>query len=420
MSIWFDRTIDYGLYNFLYLPHYNEITDFTQILDGRVAREVASLAKRRMRQVAKSQDNSRIKSQMAAIAPFEKKEIRLGRLLGRGGFSTVYEISSIELEKNVERRMNGEQRTARELLSSRALKTAKDHYRNENFTISRYAMKHIYPGLIGNPEKFSKAAMDLAIEAQMLLYLDHPHIIKLRGLSALGTSAFKAGTHDDFFLVMDRLLETLEDRIYAWRHAWKRHNRIKVGKNINKMKRYLLCLPDEFEEKELKLLMLSRFSISFDISNAIKYLHDHRIICRDIKTSNIGFDIHGDVKMFDFGLSRFLPEGEGDIDETFLMSTVGTRTYMAPEVSQRLPYNQSADVYSFGVLLWEIFSLSSPRREELYKRLLPCDCWPSDLIDLVPSMLDFDPRNRPGMSEVTENLQCVLSTICGPELSGEK
>ena len=65
----------------------------------------------------------------------------------------------------------------------------------------------------------------------------------------------------------------------------------------------------------------------------MSYLHQQQIIFRDLKPTNIGFDVRGDVKLFDFGLARFVSsEDEGDAGlNTYNISGVGTPRYMAPE-----------------------------------------------------------------------------------------
>jgi serine/threonine protein kinase len=78
---------------------------------------------------------------------------------------------------------------------------------------------------------------------------------------------------------------------------------------------------------------------------------------------NIGFDIRGDVKLFDFGLAKELDPTlkSGSCNELYELSgNTGSLRYMSPEVAQSEPYNLSADVYSFGLLLWQTCSLDLP------------------------------------------------------------
>lgn len=92
------------------------------------------------------------------------------------------------------------------------------------------------------------------------------------------------------------------------------------------------------------------FSVSFLFS----------IIYRDLKPDNIGFDVRDDVKLFDFGLAKELPQGDDEDAVYKLSAETGTRRYMAPEVGLGKPYNLKADVYSFGILMWQILTLAVP------------------------------------------------------------
>jgi len=80
---------------------------------------------------------------------------------------------------------------------------------------------------------------------------------------------------------------------------------------------------------------------------------------------NIGFDVRGDVKIFDFGLSKLLPENIDDScslkNDIFMMTgQIGSLRYMAPEVVKSEYYNQLCDVYSFGILLFEMLTATLP------------------------------------------------------------
>ena len=82
---------------------------------------------------------------------------------------------------------------------------------------------------------------------------------------------------------------------------------------------------------------------------------------RDLKPENIGFDVRGDVKIFDFGLCREFDITQAD-DLGFYAYTgdTGSPRYMSPEVALGQPYNEGADVYSFSILVWQILALSTP------------------------------------------------------------
>ncbi|XP_063107247.1 ribosomal protein S6 kinase-related protein isoform X3 [Cavia porcellus] len=78
------------------------------------------------------------------------------------------------------------------------------------------------------------------------------------------------------------------------------------------------------------------------------YLHDLGIIHRDVKMENVLVDERGHLKLTDFGLSRYLPQG------TRAYTICGTLQYMAPEVLSGGPYNHTADWWSLGVLLFSL------------------------------------------------------------------
>lgn len=89
--------------------------------------------------------------------------------------------------------------------------------------------------------------------------------------------------------------------------------------------------------------------------------HASKIVHRDFKPANLGFDVRGDIKVFDFGLARELTEHEKGDDGTYGFSHLtGSLRYMAPEVALGKRYNAAADVYSFSIVLWEILALDKP------------------------------------------------------------
>ena len=202
---------------------------------------------------------------------------------------------------------------------------------------ARYAVKRIRSDLVGE-ESITDAAGDLAREALFLAALSHPNIIKIRGTS-------NVPGHPKYSLILDRLYDTLEVQIDKWRMNVKKYR----GKFMGLIGKKKTLLKD---------IWMSRVLTAYDIAQAMKYLHNHGILHRDIKPANIGFDIRGDVKLFDFGLSKELkPIDCVGQDQYHTSGLAGTRRYMSPEVAQVKPYGLSSDVYSFGILMWEMLTL---------------------------------------------------------------
>lgn len=152
------------------------------------------------------------------------------------------------------------------------------------------------------------------------------------------------------------------------------------------------------------------------------------IIYRDLKPDNIGFDVRGTVKLFDFGLSReFDPARANKQGQYLLTENTGSPRYMAPEVAFGQAYNELADVYSFSLLLWHIVKLESPFRkfslpqlqQRVYKEGLrpKCDGIPKALSQLLAQGWGH-PLNRPSMSKVVSVVQVQAGIF--PDASNEQ
>ncbi|KAH9101813.1 hypothetical protein AeMF1_021518 [Aphanomyces euteiches] len=98
------------------------------------------------------------------------------------------------------------------------------------------------------------------------------------------------------------------------------------------------------------------FRIAREIAMGMNYLHLCSIMHRDLKSANVLLDAFGTVKISDFGLSCVLEAGNA----ADLTAETGTYRWMAPEVIGHEPYSGKADVYSYGVILWELIAKDQP------------------------------------------------------------
>ncbi|CAN1253663.1 Serine/threonine-protein kinase EDR1 [Linum perenne] len=162
-----------------------------------------------------------------------------------------------------------------------------------------------------------------------------------------------------------------------------------------------------------------RLKMALDVTRGMNYLHRRNppIVHRDLKSSNLLVDKNWNVKVGDFGLSKWK-------HATFLTARSGTGTpqWMAPEVLRNDPSDEKSDVYSFGVILWELVTVSVPwnklnsmqvvgvvgfmdRRLELPEGLDPnissiiCDCWKSD------------PKQRPSFEDLIHQMTSVIQGV---------
>mmetsp|Transcript_52181 Transcript_52181/g.59907 ORF Transcript_52181/g.59907 Transcript_52181/m.59907 type:complete len:341 (+) Transcript_52181:142-1164(+) len=157
--------------------------------------------------------------------------------------------------------------------------------------------------------------------------------------------------------------------------------------------------------KETEILM-----ISAQLCLALHYLHEKNMMHRDIKTQNVFLTTSGLIKIGDFGLSRqYERDIETDVGSTFC----GTPFYLAPELWKRTMYSRKADMWSVGVVMYELMALKkpffAPTMKELVNQVvggvyapLPAFYSP-ELCELVYSLLNVDPSKRPSTMELLTN-----------------
>ena len=141
---------------------------------------------------------------------------------------------------------------------------------------------------------------------------------------------------------------------------------------------------------------------------AIKHIHDRKILHRDIKSQNIFLMKTGQVKLGDFGIAKCLDQTM-DKAKTY----VGTPYYLSPEIINSQPYGFQSDIWSLGVLLYEMCALKMPfdasNLPQLYIKIINCnyqplnDIYSNELKKLVKDMLNEQFVKRPTISEILNN-----------------
>ena len=152
------------------------------------------------------------------------------------------------------------------------------------------------------------------------------------------------------------------------------------------------------QEAEVKRLMVQ-------ICLALKYLHERTIIHRDLKPDNVFLAKNRDVKLGDFGVSKELRSAR-DLTNTI----IGTPYYLSPEIIRNEAYGCQTDIWSLGVMIYELCSKRHPFEArnivQLYEAIKRAEVpalprgYSRELEELLKRMLDKTPSRRPTVKDL--------------------
>ncbi len=141
----------------------------------------------------------------------------------------------------------------------------------------------------------------------------------------------------------------------------------------------------DFITEKGRLSLKNTIIISSKIASGLQYAHERRVVHRDIKPSNIMISAQGEVKIMDFGLAKI-------IDDAMQDKTVarGTPLYMSPEQIRGEAIDNRADIYSFGITMFEMVCGAPPftTGEIMYHHLHTQPPKPSSFNPSIPEQLD--------------------------------
>lgn len=177
-------------------------------------------------------------------------------------------------------------------------------------------------------------------------------------------------------------------------------------------------------DKNVEISMARRLQWARDAALGVNWLHcsTPQIIHRDLKPANLLVDSTWTVKVCDFGLSSVKEHGKKIKDQG---SIPGTPIWMAPEVLLGRQLDEKADVYSFGIVLWEILTGQEPFLEMTsFKMFKKCICMdnvrpplpksmPEPLKELLERCWAAVPQDRPSMAQVIQLIDdATVDVLC--------
>uniref|UniRef100_A0A3B4VR75 non-specific protein-tyrosine kinase n=1 Tax=Seriola dumerili TaxID=41447 RepID=A0A3B4VR75_SERDU len=213
-------------------------------------------------------------------------------------------------------------------------------------------------------------------EAGLMKNLDHPHIVRLIGVSEV----------DPVWIVME---------LYE----------------LGELGQYLV-------EQQYVLSGATLITYCLQICKALAYLEGLNMVHRDIAVRNVLVASHECVKLGDFGLSRYIDEQE------YYKASISRLPikWMAPESINFRRFTTASDVWMFSVCVWEVFSMAQQpffwlengqviNQLEMGVRLPKPQLCPPTIYSLLTRCWAYEPQARPGFSELVCSLRCTLTQI---------
>ena len=215
-------------------------------------------------------------------------------------------------------------------------------------SVDRYVAIKVLPTQLAESKEF---ATRFHQEARIIAMLEHPHILPV----------FDYGESDGIAYFVMRYLEagTLKDRMEAGRPL-----------PINEIDRIFTQLAD-----------------------ALTYAHTHGIVHRDLKPANALIDSYGNIFLTDFGIAKLLESASPRLTQTD--AVMGTPAYISPEQAQGQPVDQRSDIYSLGIILYEMVTGGVP---------FVADTPLAVLFKHISDPLPLPSRVKPDIPEAIENV----------------
>ncbi|KAA6376418.1 MAG: putative serine/threonine-protein kinase Nek4 [Streblomastix strix] len=172
-------------------------------------------------------------------------------------------------------------------------------------------------------------------------------------------------------------------------------------------------LIDEFQQLPKSEKLMRGWEYTAQITRALDHLHSHNVMHRDLKPANILVNQDGTIRLGDFGLSR-------EMNEDYYLTIAGTKVYMAPEVHLLKRMDRSSDIFSLGVIIFQLITGHHPYEADSEEamidkikknKVLELPDWVSNQMkEVIKWMMNIDPIRRPTTKMILSH-DTVLMTL---------
>uniref|UniRef100_A0A8C1HSM7 Mast/stem cell growth factor receptor Kit n=2 Tax=Cyprinus carpio TaxID=7962 RepID=A0A8C1HSM7_CYPCA len=326
---------------------------------------------------------------------FPRDKLRFGKTLGSGAFGKVVEATAYGMSKAD--------------------------------TVMTVAVKMLKPSAHATEKEA------LMSELKVLSYLgNHINIVNLLGACTIGGPTLVITEYCCFGDLLNFLRRRRESFYYTTLGEDSYYRNVMLQPEANR-NGYMTMKPSILHEDGMTLDTEDLLSFSYQVAKGMDFLASKNCIHRDLAARNILLTQGRVAKICDFGLARDITTDSNYVVKGNARLPV---KWMSPESIFECVYTFESDVWSYGILLWEIFSLGSspypgmPVDSKFYKmikegyRMESPEFAPSEMFEIMHSCWDADPFKRPSFSKIVEKIEQQISDstkhVCLPLSSLQK
>jgi serine/threonine protein kinase len=150
------------------------------------------------------------------------------------------------------------------------------------------------------------------------------------------------------------------------------------------------------------------FQIAYEISIVLRYIHSRNIIHCNLRSDNILLDEEYHIKLGDFSLSKIVNFfSDNNKEEKYFLEN--KYEWTPPEILKNGKFEESSDIYSFGIILYELFTGEIPHKSIGDNEIIGLSKYLSNvnyrfLITLIKKCINEDPKNRPSLENISNFL----------------